>query len=125
MANFTLSRAVLNTAFKSVSVLTIAIAATRLAFLCKARSQSSQYIVVAFWLIVEASVALAAAAVSSYRVVLLDLLCRRQAQRQRRRSKGWVGAIELVDALKPRARGEDYDPSTATGLTSVTRRPIE
>ena len=68
MANFTLSRAILNTAFKSLSVLAIAVAATRLTFLCKARSQSSHYTMVAFWLMVEASVALAAAAVSSYRV---------------------------------------------------------
>jgi hypothetical protein len=88
MTNFTLARAVLNTAFKSFSMPANAVATTRPAFLCKARFQSSSYTMVAFWLTVEAYVALAAAAVSSFHVVLLDLLCKRQTQREDAAQKG-------------------------------------
>lgn len=86
MANLTLSRAVRNTAFPSLSVFPFVVAATRLAFLCNVRSQTYNYTTLAFWL--SASVALAAAAVSSYRVVLTDLLCERQVQRANAARKG-------------------------------------
>ena len=88
MANFTLSCAILDTALKSLPVLTTVVAATRLAFLCKARSQSSHYTMFALWFVVEASVALAAAAVSSYRVVFPDLLCKRNEKTRRERVGG-------------------------------------
>lgn len=72
MANSTLSRAIVNTAFKSLSVLAIAVAATPLASPCKARPWSLHYILVAFWLIVEPSIAKAVATVFSYCVVPLE-----------------------------------------------------
>ncbi|KAH6633138.1 hypothetical protein C7974DRAFT_165700 [Boeremia exigua] len=90
MANFTMSRAIVNTTFKSLSAFVVTIAITRLAFLCDAESQNADYTTTIFWLMVEAAVALIAASVSSYRVVLLDVICKRQVQRSDAISKdGW------------------------------------
>jgi len=93
MANFTLLRAALNAGFKSLSVFVIAVAVTRLAFLCDRRSQNDQ-IAIILWLMVEANVAIVAASVSSYRVVVLDYLCRRQVQQE---SVAREGAWELLN----------------------------
>ena len=93
MANFTLLRAALNAGFKSLSVFVIAVAVTRLAFLCDRRSQNDQ-IATILWLMVEANVAVVAASVSSYRVVVLDYLCRRQVQQE---SVAREGAWELLN----------------------------
>jgi|SRR5690242_13914940 len=88
MANFTLTRAIINTAFKSLSVCIVAIAATRLAILCDARSQDLNYTTIIFWLVVEAAIALIAASVSSYRVIVLDYLCERQRHQDSAAQKG-------------------------------------
>ena len=93
MANFTLLHAALNAGFKSLSVFVIAVAVTRLAFLCDRRSQNDQ-IATILWLMVEANVAVVAASVSSYRVVVLDYLCRRQVQQE---SVAREGAWELLN----------------------------
>lgn len=93
MANFTLLRAALNAGFKSLSVFVIAVAVTRLAFLCDRRSQNDHTAII-LWLMVEANVAIVAASVSSYRVVVLDYLCRRQVQQE---SVAREGAWELLN----------------------------
>jgi hypothetical protein len=93
MANFTLLRAALNAGFKSLSVFVVAVAVTRLAFLCGRRSQNDQTVTI-LWLIVEANVAIVAASVSSYRVVVLDYMCRRQVQQE---SVAREGAWELLN----------------------------
>lgn len=88
MANYTLSHAILNTAFKSFSVFAIAVAITRLAFLCAARSKTPNYATPIMWLTIEAAVATTLASASSYRVIFLDLLCKRQVQREGAAQKG-------------------------------------
>lgn len=74
MANFTFSRALINTSFKSLSVITVAIAACRLAFQYNVEAHSVDYISLTFWLVVEAATAVIAASISTYRIVLLDYL---------------------------------------------------
>ncbi|OAL53848.1 hypothetical protein IQ07DRAFT_482360, partial [Pyrenochaeta sp. DS3sAY3a] len=74
MANFDLTRAVINTSFKALSVFTVAIAACRLAFQYNADSHRVDYVSLTFWLVVEAVVAIIVASISSYRIVLLDYL---------------------------------------------------
>lgn len=88
MANYTLSRAVLDTAFKCLSVFAITVAATRLAFLCDPRSQSINYMTITLWLMVEASFALIAAPTSGYRIVFLNILCKLRMQRNSVAQKG-------------------------------------
>ncbi|KAH7082900.1 hypothetical protein BKA63DRAFT_402973 [Paraphoma chrysanthemicola] len=80
MANFTLLRAAINAIFKSLSIFTIAIAITRMSRQSMPNSQSANYIQVTFWLMVEANVALIAASVSSYRIVVIDYLTSRSAR---------------------------------------------
>jgi hypothetical protein len=95
MANFTLSRAIINTAFKSLSVFAVAIAAIRLAFLCKADSDQVNYLTLILWLVVEGAVTLAAVSISSYRVVLLDVLSNRQVQRDDAAQQGGWQLLSL------------------------------
>jgi hypothetical protein len=94
MANFTLLRAALNAGFKSLSVFVVAVAVTRLAFLCDRKPQNNDHTATILWLMVEANVAIIAASVSSYRVVVLDYLCRRQVQQE---SVAREGAWELLN----------------------------
>jgi hypothetical protein len=108
MANFTLLRAALNAGFKSLSVFVIAVAVTRLAFLCDRRSQNNDQTATILWLMVEANVAIVAASVSSYRVVVLDYLCRRQVQQE---SVAREGAWELLN------QGSAVADSTAVGFS--------
>ena len=74
MANFTISRAIINTSFKSLSILTVAFASCRLAFQYDSKARSVDYVSLSFWLAAEAAVAVIAASISSYRIVVLDYL---------------------------------------------------
>lgn len=74
MANFTLTRAAINTAFKSLSIFTVAIAACRLAFQYNADIHRVDYVSLTFWLVMQAAIAIIMASISSYRIVLLDYL---------------------------------------------------
>jgi hypothetical protein len=80
MANFTRSHTMINAWFKSLSVCTIAMAATRLALQYDGSSHHIRYVTLTFWLVVEAAVAIIMASISSYRVVLLDYLAERKMQ---------------------------------------------
>lgn len=82
MANFTLTRAAINTSFKALSVFTIAIAACRLAFQYNADIHRVDYISLTFWLVVEAAIAIIMASISSYRIVLLDYLAEDRTERR-------------------------------------------
>ncbi|CAO2655690.1 Nn.00g044930.m01.CDS01 [Neocucurbitaria sp. VM-36] len=74
MAGFTISRAIINTSFKSLSILTVAVASCRLAFQYDGKARRVDYVSLSFWLAAEAAVAVIAASISSYRIVLLDYL---------------------------------------------------
>jgi hypothetical protein len=106
MANFTKSHTIINASFKSLSVFTIAIAATRLAVQYNSNQQCIDYDAVTFWLVVEAAVALSMASISSYRVVLLDYL----AERRLRRSVG--SGIRISRLRWPRASAREGSATT-------------
>jgi hypothetical protein len=72
MANLTSPHAIINTTFKSLSACTIAIASTRLVYQHNAKYDRIDYLQLTFWLVVEAAIALIAASIASYRVVVLD-----------------------------------------------------
>ncbi|KAH7384510.1 hypothetical protein BKA66DRAFT_79973 [Pyrenochaeta sp. MPI-SDFR-AT-0127] len=74
MANFTLTRAAINASFKSLSIFTVGIAAARLVFQYRADHNHINYLILTFWLSIEAAVAVIMASISSYRVVVLDYL---------------------------------------------------
>jgi hypothetical protein len=80
MANFKLTHAAINAIFKSLSIFAIAIATTRLSVQYSSEKHSVDYTRVTFWLMVEATVAVIMASVSSYRIVVLHYLTSRSAQ---------------------------------------------
>jgi hypothetical protein len=82
MSTFSLAHAAINTLFKSLSIFAIASAACRLAFQYNTKARRIDYISLTLWLVIEAAVAVIAAAISSYRVVVLDYLKDRRAQQQ-------------------------------------------
>ncbi|KAF2021077.1 hypothetical protein BU24DRAFT_416745 [Aaosphaeria arxii CBS 175.79] len=72
MANYTRINTIINASFKSLSVFSIAIASTRLALSYDRRTHRIRYSDIAFWLVVEAAVALIMAGISSYRTLVID-----------------------------------------------------
>lgn len=80
MANFTRLHTILNASFKSLSLFNISIAATRLSLHYDDDLHRIRYVTLTFWLMIEASVALIAVSVSSYRVVILDYLAEQRLQ---------------------------------------------
>ncbi|KAJ8118778.1 hypothetical protein OPT61_g315 [Boeremia exigua] len=124
MGNFTLSHAVVNTVFKSLSVCVVAIAAIRLAFLCNGAAQNVDYGTVILWLMVEAAVAVTAASISSYRVIVLDYLCKSQVQRARATQRDGCQPLNWWRTRGPCTRGQDHG-STAADSMSVILRPID
>ncbi|KAH7135330.1 hypothetical protein B0J11DRAFT_502156 [Dendryphion nanum] len=84
MAIYSKMRTIINATFKSLSVLTIAIAATRMATQYNISEQRVDYVAMTFWLMVESATALIVASVSSYRVIMIDYLAERARQNQNR-----------------------------------------
>jgi uncharacterized membrane protein len=82
MSTFSLAHAAINTLFKSLSVFAMASAACRLGLQYNTETRRIDYVSLTFWLLIEAAVAVIAASISSYRVVVLDYLKARQAQQQ-------------------------------------------
>jgi hypothetical protein len=82
MANFNRLQTIINASFKGLSVFNIVVAATRLGLQYDRSTHRTDYVTVTFLLVVEASVALVMASISSYRIVLLDYLAERRFRRQ-------------------------------------------
>ena len=115
MANFTFSHALINASFKSLSILTVAIAACRLAFQYDADAHRVDYVAFTFWLVVEAAVAVIAASTSSYRIVVIDYLTALKSRQ------------DLYPA-QPRSRRlwgmwKDRGQQVVAKITTPTRRP--
>ncbi|KAF2193418.1 hypothetical protein K469DRAFT_550645 [Zopfia rhizophila CBS 207.26] len=81
MAHFTRSQTIINVSFKSLSIVALAIAATRLAVQYGSRNQRIDYVLTVFLLVVEAAVAIIMASISSYRVLVIDHLAERRMKR--------------------------------------------
>ncbi|CBY00428.1 predicted protein [Plenodomus lingam JN3] len=73
LANFTLSNAIINTLFKSLSVFPIIITVCRTIFQINKEKRQINYLILALWLAIEAAVAVIMGSVSSYRTVVLKL----------------------------------------------------
>jgi hypothetical protein len=82
MANFNRLQTIINASFKGLSVFNIVVAATRLGLQYDRSAHRTDYATVTFLLVVEASVALVMASISSYRIVLLDYLAERRFRHQ-------------------------------------------
>ncbi|KAJ4991927.1 hypothetical protein SVAN01_02522 [Stagonosporopsis vannaccii] len=94
MANFTLSRAIVNNIFKSLSVCAIAVAAPRFAFLCGGQVPATQLHNNHLLADGRSSHRLIAASVSSYHFIVLDYVWKRQLREEdTARKGGW----ELVN----------------------------
>ena len=78
MANMTRSYTIINCSFKSLSIFTVVVAATRLALQYNAQTHRIQYVTLFLLLIVETAVAIIMASVSSYRVAVLNHLAGRE-----------------------------------------------
>jgi hypothetical protein len=74
MANHIRSYTIANLIFKSLSIFSIVVAATRLALQYDSTADRIRYVSVTFLLVVEATIALIMVSVSGYRVVFLDFL---------------------------------------------------
>jgi hypothetical protein len=74
MANHIRSYTIANLVFKSLSIFSIGVAATRLALQYDSTADRIRYVSVTFLLVVEATVALIMVSISGYRVVFLNLL---------------------------------------------------
>jgi hypothetical protein len=68
--------------FKCLSIFAIASAACRLAFQYNTEARRIDYVSLTLWLVIEAAVAVIAASISSYRVVVLDYLKDHRVQQQ-------------------------------------------
>lgn len=78
MANTIRSYTIVNFIFKSLSTFNIVIAAARLALQYDTTADRVRYVSVIFLLGIEATMALTMVSISSYRVVVLDYLARKQ-----------------------------------------------
>lgn len=114
MANFNRYKAIINGSFKSLSIVNIAIAATRLALQYDKGDHRIRYVTLTFWLLVEAAVAVIMASISSYRAIILDYLVERRAQR---------GVSFQITSLKshafwirPRPRAESVSPTVTNRI---------
>ncbi|KAF1994953.1 hypothetical protein P154DRAFT_446453 [Amniculicola lignicola CBS 123094] len=74
MANLSRRRAVINIIFKGLFAVTIGIATLRLVLQYDGQGLRLDYVVITFWLIVEAVISLITMSISSYRAVVLDML---------------------------------------------------
>ena len=81
MANHIRSYTIANFVFKSLSIFNIVVAATRLAIQYDSSVGRIQYTSVTFMLIIEAAIAFILVSISSYRIVVLDLLAGRQRRK--------------------------------------------
>ncbi|KAF2276895.1 uncharacterized protein EI97DRAFT_342676, partial [Westerdykella ornata] len=71
MANFSRLHSLINGVFKGLSIFSIIVAATRLAFILSRHSPRIDYVGLVFLLQVEGAVAISMASISSYRVIIL------------------------------------------------------
>lgn len=92
LANFTLSNAIINTLFKSLSVFPIIITVCRTIFQINKEKRQINYLILALWLAIEAAVAVIMGSVSSYRTVVLKLYAThiRQQRSDPTQSGEWV-----------------------------------
>jgi uncharacterized membrane protein len=98
MANLTRSHTIINFIFKSLSVVTLAVAATRLALQYDHQTRRIQYVTLTFLLIVETAIAIVMASISSYRVVVVDQLAERRMRKagaptQSKAHRPWYTAL--------------------------------
>ena len=113
MSTFSLAYAFINTSFKSLSIFAIAIATCRLGLQYNAEANRVDYVLLTFWLVIEAAVAVIVASVSSYRLVVLDHL-KDHGHGVRHRHLSLVPRARCVGAhpyLETEGRGEDRDPT--------------
>ncbi|KAF2830318.1 hypothetical protein CC86DRAFT_284478 [Ophiobolus disseminans] len=80
MANLPILHAAVNAAFKSLSILAVAFAITRLVILYTAGPTDLNYILLSFWLMIEAAGTITLASISVFRIVVLDSLTKDGAQ---------------------------------------------
>lgn len=129
MANFTLTRAAINTSFKSLSIFTVVIAACRLAFQYNADVHRVDYTALTFWLVAEVAIAVIMASISSYRIVVIDHLLDGHAQHDsgttllkvRHMLDAWKsGCQKLVAKITKIA-----DPSQRTRLDSLSELSVQ
>jgi hypothetical protein len=107
MANLTSSHTIISTTFKSLAAFTIAFALTRLVCQQDTEFHRISYLQLAFWLVVEATFALIAASIASYRVVVLEYLKFHEAESQQdvylvvAESRDLLGAIDAARITTP------------------------
>ncbi|KAF2874263.1 hypothetical protein BDV95DRAFT_487300 [Massariosphaeria phaeospora] len=124
MAHFTRSYTIINASFKSLSIFTIAIAATRLAIQINASHQRINYLPMTFWLSVEASLAIIMASISSYRVPILDCLQARTANQ--RDGSARMRSHKLWFATTPLRQSDTAwsNPVTSDQVSSLSELPM-
>ncbi|KAF2853121.1 hypothetical protein T440DRAFT_476962 [Plenodomus tracheiphilus IPT5] len=98
LANFTLSNAVINTSFKSLSVFTVVITACRVAFQFDKEDGQINYRSLSIWLAIEAAVSVVMGSVSGYRTIALNLHTARKRRQPRHPTQ--LGTWVTLDARK-------------------------